>query len=45
MVWKFTRNYLDHGFVRGLKVLSAEVLADARGSDHKPMVLELALEQ
>ncbi len=45
MVWKFTRNYLDHGFVRGLKVLSAEVLAEARGSDHKPMVLELAFEQ
>ena len=45
MVWKFTRNYLDHGFVRGLKVLSAEVLADARGSDHKPMMLELAFEQ
>jgi endonuclease/exonuclease/phosphatase (EEP) superfamily protein YafD len=45
MVWKFTRNYLDHGFVRGLKVLSAEVLADSRGSDHKPMVLELALKE
>lgn len=45
MVWKFTRNYLDHAFVRGLKVQSAEVLADSRGSDHKPMVLELALDQ
>lgn len=44
MVWKFTRNYLDHSFVRGLKVISAEVLADAEGSDHKPMVLELSLE-
>ncbi len=45
MVWKFTRNYLDHSFVRGLKVMSAEVLAESRGSDHKPMVLELALEE
>lgn len=45
MVWKFTRNYLDHTFVRGLKVQTAEVLADSRGSDHKPMVLELALDQ
>jgi len=45
MVWKFTRNYLDHAFVRGLTVRSAEVLSDARGSDHKPMVLELALNE
>lgn len=43
MVWKFTRNYLDHAFVRGLDVRSAEVLAESRGSDHRPMVLEFAV--
>jgi endonuclease/exonuclease/phosphatase (EEP) superfamily protein YafD len=37
-----TGNYLDHGFVKGLTVKSAEVLGDSHGSDHKPMVLELA---
>lgn len=42
MVWKFTRNYLDHGFVRGLDVKSAEVLKDSRGSDHMPMVMEMS---
>lgn len=41
MVWKFTKNYLDHGFVRGLKVKSAEVLKDSRGSDHRPLALEV----
>jgi endonuclease/exonuclease/phosphatase (EEP) superfamily protein YafD len=41
MVWKFTKNYLDHAFVRGLKVKHAEVIANSRGSDHKPMVLDL----
>lgn len=45
MVWKFTKNYLDHAFVRGLSVKYAEVLAQAKGSDHKPMVLDLALEE
>lgn len=39
-----TGNYLDHGFVRGLKVKSAEVIGKSRGSDHKPMVFELAVE-
>jgi endonuclease/exonuclease/phosphatase (EEP) superfamily protein YafD len=43
LAWKFTRNYLDHTFVRGLRVTAAEVLGDAMGSDHKPMVLDLAL--
>lgn len=45
MAWKFTRNYLDHGFIRGLTVKNAEVLKDSTGSDHKPMMLELALEE
>ena len=45
MAWKFTKNYLDHGFVRGLEVLNAQVLKDSRGSDHKPMMLELALQE
>lgn len=43
MVWWGTKNYLDHGFVRGLAVKKAEVLKDSRGSDHKPLVLELAV--
>lgn len=41
MVWKFTKNYLDHAFVRGLQVKHAEVIANSKGSDHKPMVLDL----
>lgn len=40
---KFAGHYLDHGFIRGLEVKNAEVYGDSRGSDHKPMVLELAL--
>ncbi len=44
MRFKVTGSILDHGFVRGLTVKSAEVLGKAMGSDHKPMVLELALE-
>ena len=40
MVWRFTDNYLDHAFVKGLRILNAEVLKDSLGSDHKPMVLE-----
>ncbi len=44
MKFKLTNSILDHGFVRGLTVKSAEVLGKSRGSDHKPMVLELALE-
>lgn len=43
MVWKFTKNYLDHGFIRGLSVKSAEVIKESRGSDHKPLALELAI--
>lgn len=39
---KFAGNYLDHGFIRGLNVKDAEVFGDSSGSDHKPMVLELA---
>ncbi|MES2525479.1 MAG: endonuclease/exonuclease/phosphatase family protein [Bdellovibrionota bacterium] len=44
MKFKLTGSYLDHGFVRGLKVNHAEVLGKAQGSDHKPMVLDLALD-
>lgn len=43
MKFKFTPHYLDHGFVRGLKVKAAEVFKDSTGSDHKPMVMELSL--
>jgi endonuclease/exonuclease/phosphatase (EEP) superfamily protein YafD len=42
MVAKFTNNILDHGFVRGLNVKDAEVFGSARGSDHKPMALEIS---
>jgi endonuclease/exonuclease/phosphatase (EEP) superfamily protein YafD len=38
-----TPHYLDHCFVRGLNVSNAEVFGDARGSDHKPMVLEVSV--
>jgi endonuclease/exonuclease/phosphatase (EEP) superfamily protein YafD len=44
MKFKLTGSILDHGFVRGLKVKHAEVLGKAKGSDHKPMVLDLALD-
>lgn len=43
MAWKFTNNYLDHGFTRGLTVKYAEVLKDSRGSDHRPLALEVSL--
>jgi endonuclease/exonuclease/phosphatase (EEP) superfamily protein YafD len=39
-----TRNFLDHGFVRDLSVKEAKVIGESRGSDHRPMVLELSLE-
>ncbi|WPU66746.1 endonuclease/exonuclease/phosphatase family protein [Peredibacter starrii] len=45
MVAKFTNNVLDHGFVRGLDVKNAEVLGFARGSDHKPMVLDITVQE
>jgi endonuclease/exonuclease/phosphatase (EEP) superfamily protein YafD len=43
MKFKFTPYYLDHGFVRGLDVKNAKVDCDSQGSDHKPLMLELAL--
>ncbi|WPU66738.1 endonuclease/exonuclease/phosphatase family protein [Peredibacter starrii] len=43
MVAKFSTYYLDYAFVRGLKVTNAEVLGGAKGSDHKPMTLDLSL--
>lgn len=42
MVAVGTRNFLDHAFVRGFKVRHAEV-HPSKGSDHKPMVLNLDL--
>lgn len=42
MKFKLTGSILDHGFVRGLQVKHAEVIGNARGSDHKPMILELS---
>lgn len=42
---KFRDYILDHGFVRGLKVKDAEVIGEAQGSDHKPMTLELSLQE
>lgn len=39
-----TGNFLDHGFVRGLTVKHAECLGNSRGSDHRPLVIELAAE-
>lgn len=44
MRWKFTNNYLDHSFVRGLSVKNAEVIGESNGSDHKPMFVELAVD-
>ena len=43
MKFKFTPYYLDHSYVRGLTVKNAEVDCQAKGSDHRPMMLELAL--
>lgn len=43
MKFKFTPYYLDHSFVKGLSVKSSSVDCASRGSDHKPMQLELAL--
>ena len=37
-----TSNILDHAFVKGFEVKHAEVY-DSKGSDHKPMTLELHL--
>lgn len=42
MRFKYTENYLDHGFVRDLTVKNAEVYGESTGSDHKPMAMELS---
>jgi endonuclease/exonuclease/phosphatase (EEP) superfamily protein YafD len=34
---------LDHVFVRGLVVQDVRVVADARGSDHKPLILRVSV--
>lgn len=44
MRWKFTNNYLDHSFVRGLSVKHAEVVGESNGSDHKPMFVEFSVD-
>ncbi|MGE3608424.1 MAG: endonuclease/exonuclease/phosphatase family protein [Bacteriovoracaceae bacterium] len=44
MAWKFTNNYLDWGFTRGLKVKQAEVITSSIGSDHKPLRFELQVD-
>lgn len=44
MRWKFTNNYLDHSFVRGLSVKTAEVVGESNGSDHKPMFVEFSVD-
>lgn len=41
MKFKFTPYYLDHSYVRGLKVKNAEVIVESFGSDHKPMQMEV----
>ncbi len=43
MKFKFTPYYLDHSFVKGLTVKNSEVDCASRGSDHKPMQLEVAV--
>jgi len=37
---KFRKNFLDHAFVRGLNVKSAEVAWESQGSDHKPLLIK-----
>ncbi len=37
---KFRKNFLDHAFVRGVNVKSAEVAWESQGSDHKPLLIE-----
>ncbi len=44
MVWWGTQNYLDHAFVKGLPYSRAWVEPGVRGSDHKPLFVELDLE-
>jgi len=43
MRFKFTNNYLDHSFVRGIDVTNAEVIGESDGSDHKPLFLEMSV--
>jgi endonuclease/exonuclease/phosphatase (EEP) superfamily protein YafD len=43
MTWPLSKNYLDLAFVRGLEVRHALVIKDSKGSDHKPMIMELKL--
>ena len=45
MKFKFTQNYLDHAFVRGLSVSNAEVIGQVSGSDHRPLFLEMSVDQ
>ena len=36
--------YLDHAFVRGLKIKDARVIKEVKSSDHKPMVFEVSVD-
>lgn len=36
--------FLDHAFIRGAKISSAEVVVDSVGSDHRPIQLEFVLD-
>jgi endonuclease/exonuclease/phosphatase (EEP) superfamily protein YafD len=42
--WKFTKNYLNHSFVRGLSVKEASVDGGSYASDHNPMFLEFSVD-
>lgn len=40
---KFAGYPLDHAFSRGVKILNAEVISDSKGSDHKPILMEMSV--
>ena len=38
---KFNGFFLDHIFIRGVEVKEAEVIGSSKGSDHKPILIEM----
>lgn len=38
---KFNGYFLDHTFVRGIEIKEALVIGDSKGSDHKPLLIEM----
>ncbi len=38
---KFNGFFLDHTFVRGVEIKEAEVIGSSKGSDHKPLLIEM----